>query len=98
MICIYVCSTCFNVRRLCVSTESTGPAKVVRAGNPPKGRRGGKVRLSARLSVNEQNNPKYNQNNDFLQLYYTYIILYIFSNFSFKVKNKIKAASPLFLQ
>lgn len=29
---------------VCVS-ESTGPAKVVRAGNPPKTRRGGKVRF-----------------------------------------------------
>lgn len=28
-----------------VSAESTGPAKVVKAGNPPKTRRGGKVRI-----------------------------------------------------
>lgn len=28
-----------------VSAESTGPAKVVKAGNPPKTRRGGKVSI-----------------------------------------------------
>lgn len=51
---VLLCScmqTKFNVSHLCVPTESTGPAKVVRAGNPPKARRGGKVILFMRLSV-----------------------------------------------
>lgn len=33
-----------------VCTESTGPAKVVKAGNPPKTRRGGKVSGALRKS------------------------------------------------
>lgn len=48
---VHVCRPSCNVSHLCVPTESTGPAKVVRAGNPPKARRGGKVILFMRLSV-----------------------------------------------
>lgn len=48
---VHVCRPSCNVSHLCVPTESTGPAKVVRAGNPPKARRGGKVILCMCLSV-----------------------------------------------
>lgn len=44
-LCLDVCRP-GNISHLCVPTESTGPAKVVRAGNPPKARRGGKVIFS----------------------------------------------------
>lgn len=38
---------------VCVPAEPSGPAKVVRAGNPPKARRGGKVSFSVCVSAEE---------------------------------------------